>query len=248
MRIVAAALCLFLATPAAAAQTYAVMSLVGDGLLVVQHRATTGSSLEGSIRKFLPLSTPGLDRAVLLAVDDAVRRADPASRTVLLGGRDAAALEAQARTLGKDDALQSVADALRPRLPATGATRLILVAKSRHAAEIRLIDGHTGSGQLEGLGYYLDPTFATYRTETRETEHGMLAPFAYFTIALVELPSGKVLAERPVYASTSISQSQSDTLSAWDALTPEEKVRNLESLIRDEIERAMPALIGKRGP
>ena len=246
MRIIIAALSLFVATAAAAAQTYAVMSVVGDGLLVVQHRPTTGSSLEGNVREFLPISNPALDRAVLLAVDDAVRRADPSARTVLVGGRDAGALEAQSRTLGKDDALQIVVDTLRPHLPSTGATRLILVAKSRHAARISLGDGSTGSGSLEGLGYYLDPTIPTARGDTGEAGYGLLAPFAYFTVALVDLQSGKILAERPVYASYGLSQARSDTLSAWEVLTPEQKVRNIESLIRAEIARAVPALLDAR--
>lgn len=248
MRIVVALLSFFLAAQAAAGETYAVMSLVGDRLLLVQHRPGTGSSLEGNVREFVSISTPALERAALLAVDDAVRRSDPSARTVLLAGRDPAAFEVQSRTLGRDGALQAIADALRPRLPATGATRLILVAKTRHAAQIRTDEGHTGSGTLEGLGYYLDPTIPTNRVNNNETRgFGLVAPFAYVIVALVDLRTGKVLGERPVYASNSISQASSDTLSAWDSLTAEEKVRNIEALMRTEIAPAVGALLAGTG-
>ncbi len=253
MRTVLAVLTLLLATAAAAAgETYAAMSLVGDGLLVVRHRATTGTSLEGNLREFLTITEPVFDRAALLAVDAAVRRSDPSARVVLLGGRDPALLEAQSRALGRDDAAQAIADALRPRLPATGATRLILVAKSRHSAQIQvpqLNDSRVGSGNLEGLGYYIDPTLAQASRGSStipETDTGFLAPFAYFTVALVDLKTGKVLAERPVYASVAISESESSSLSPWDALSPERKVSIVEDLVRREVAQAVAALLAPR--
>ena len=250
MRAVLAVLMLFLATAAGAAgETYAVMSLIGDGLLVVRHRATTGTSLEGNLREFVTVTEPVFDRAALLAVDSAVRRADPSARVLLLGGRDPVLLEAQSRALGRDAAAQAIADALRPRLPATGATRLILVAKARHAAQIqvpKLGDSRVGSGNLEGLGYYIDPSLVAVSrgiATIPDTDSGFLAPFAYFTVALVDLESGKVLGERSVYASTAIAEAESSTLSPWDALTPEKKVSIVEDLVRREVAQAVPALL-----
>jgi len=253
MRTVLAVLTLFLATAATAAgETYAVMSLVGDGLLIVRHRATTGTSLEGNAREFLTVADPVFDRAALLAVDGAVRRVDPSARVVLLGGRDPALLEAQSRALGREDAAQAIADALRPRLPATGATRLILVVKARHPAEIQvpqLSDSRVGSGSIEGLGYYIDPSLAAVSrgsSTIADANTGFLAPFAYFTVALVDLKGGKVLGERPVYAATAIPESESATLSPWDALTPEKKVSIVEDLVRREVAQAVPALLAPR--
>jgi hypothetical protein len=212
MRTVLAVLTLFLATAAAAAgETYAVMSLIGDGLLVVRHRATTGTSLEGNMREFLTVPDP---------------------------------------VFGRDAAAQEIVDALRPRLPANGATRLVLVVKTRHPAQIglpRMNDTHVGSGSLEGLGYYVDASMAmANRGSTIENIHGFLAPFAYFAIVLADLKTGKVLAERAVYASTAIPESQSATLSPWDALIPERKVSIVEDLVRREVAQAAPALLAPR--
>ena len=247
MRTLLAALTMFLAAGACAAgRTYAVMSFVGDGLLVVQHRTSAGSSLSPNARQFVTLADPAFDRTALLAVDGALRRADPSAKVVLLGGRDPAALEAQSRTLGAPGAAQAVADALRPHLPATGATHLVLVLKSRHAGRLRAEEGHADAGELEGLGFYVDPTLVTRHDASGLADRGFLAPFAYIDVALVDLGTGKVLAERPVHASTPYPASKSGGLDPWEALPAEEKTRVLEALLRKEVEAAVPALLGAR--
>lgn len=245
MRTILAVLLLAFALDARAAPpVYEVMSLVGDGLLIVQHRSSTGTSLERNERQFVPMHDPVIDRTALLAVDDAIRRADPAARPLLLGGHDPALLDAQTRMLEGSGTLQQIVDTLRPRLPKTGATRLILVVKTRHAASIRMGgDMHVGSGSLEGLGFYLDPGLPTARADTGEADYGLLAPFAYFELAMVDLASGKVVSEHPVYATASISAARSNTLSAWDAMDNGRKMRAVEGLLREEVADAMPELL-----
>ncbi len=245
MRTCLAMLLLLFAGFAAAAQdVYAVMSLVGDGLLVVRHRAVTGTSLPDSVHEFLPVKDPIFDRTALLAVDNAVRRAEPGAKTILLGGSAPELLDAQTKSLATDAGVQIVADAIRGRLPAVGATRLILVVKSRHPAEIPFGESHVGSGRIEGLGYYIDDAVLPLdRNTTGDRDVGLLAPFAYFTVAIVDLASGKVVAEKAVYAARSISEKFSDTLSPWDALTPEQKIRFVRDLLRQQIGEAVPALL-----
>ncbi|HUI98931.1 MAG TPA: hypothetical protein VLY46_01795 [Usitatibacter sp.] len=247
MRAWMAVLCLLLAGPAPAAQNvYAVMSLVGDGLLVVRHRPVTGTSLPDTVHEFLPVKDPIFDRTALLAVDEAVGKAEPGAKTVLLGA-DASLVEAQSRALADDDPARSIAAAVRARLPATGATRLILVVKSRHPAWIEFGESHVGSGMLEGLGYYIDDAVLPLdRQTTGDTDVGLLAPFAYFTVALVDLASGKVVAEKSVHAARSVSEKFSQTLSPWDALTAEQKVSFVRDLLRRELAGAVPALLAVR--
>src|SRR5690348_12330082 len=139
MRTILLVLAMVVAMGAGAAdRVYAAMSLVGDGLLIVQYRAKTGSSLAARQRQEVPLADPVLDRAALLAVEAAVKRAQPKAEVVLLGGRDAGLLEVQSRTLGAAGATQAIADALVPRLPKTAATHLILVAKGQSASALRV--------------------------------------------------------------------------------------------------------------
>lgn len=234
---------LFAGAAGAAQNVYAVMSLVGDGLLVVRHRAVTGTSLPDSVHEFLPVKDPIFDHTALLAVDDAVRKADPGAKALFLGS-NAALLEAQTRALASDDPAATMATSLAPRLSSTGATRLILVLKSRHPAQIQFGQSYVGSGMLEGLGYYIDDAVLPLdRNTTGDKDVGLLAPYAYFTIALADVASAKVLAEKSVYASHSVSEKFSDTLSPWDALTPGQKIDFVRDLLRREIGEAAPALL-----
>ena len=229
----------------AADRVYAAMSLVGDGLLIVQYRAKTGSSLAARQHQAVPMADPVFDRAALLAVEAAVKRAQPAAEVVLLGGRDAGLLEVQSKTLGSAGSAQAVADALVPRLPKTEATHLILVTKGQSASALRVDQSVVDTGPLEGLGFYIDPSIVTRPPEgsAAEASRGLLAPFAYFDVALVDLASGRVLAERPVYASYSYVESQTGSLTPWESLSSQDKVRILAKLLGEELGKAVPALL-----
>ena len=245
MRTILAALAVAMATGAAGAErTYAVMSLVGDGFAVVSHRPSTGSSLSPQTRAFVPLATPALDRAALLAVDTALQRAEPGAKVLLLGGRDPTALEAQARSIGAADAAQSVADALLPRLPPLGASHLVLVLKGRGVGRFQVDEGTAEAGALEGLGYYVDSTLITHReAEVALATRGFLAPFAYVDLVLVDLATGKVVARREAREAAPQAATRSDSVEAWDAMPAEEKVSRLQGLLRKEADAAVPALV-----
>jgi hypothetical protein len=248
MRTILAALAMVAAAAAGAQgaeRTYAVMSLVGDGLLVVTHRTATGSSLSPQTRAFKPFDGPALDRAALLAVDTALRRADPKAKVLLLGGRDPAALAAQARSLGAPGSAQAVADALLPHLPALGATHLVLILKGRGAGRIQVDEGTAEAGALEGLGYYVDSTLITKReAEFALAPRGFVAPFAYMDLALVDLATGKVVGRREARDAAPQAATASDSVDAWETLAPEEKIARLQGLLRKEADAAIPALVG----
>ena len=251
MRAIAAALTLFLCCAAqAAGDTYAVVSLVGDGLLVVAHRASTGTSFAGNVREFVTASDTALDRSALIAADDALRSAIPGARGVLLGGRDPAAVEAQSKAPGQAGTMQAIADALRAKLPATGADWLIIVAKGQHAAQFSPdVDSntHVGTGTVEGLGYYLDREYRVSKGNgTRDASPGFLGAFAAIDVGLVDLRTGKVVAERDGWQALVVHESDSPTLSPWDALTPERKIAIVNGLLKDELARSIPALLASR--
>lgn len=224
-------------------RTYAVMSIVGDGLDVVFHRAGTGSSVDRNVHERMALDGAAFDRVALSAVDKAIREVDPSAKTLLLAGGVPAALEAQSHGVVDEAALQKVVDALRPGLPAVGATHLILVTKHRAAAMLQLARRTTGSGTLDGLGFYVDQDLVVRRAGTNEKGRGFLAPYAYFSVALVDLTTGRLVREEFVRASTTRSAARSPNLEAWGALSDEDKVRTIASLIRDETMRVMPALL-----
>jgi hypothetical protein len=231
------------AATAAGERTYAVMSMVGDGVTVVEHRPSAGSSLSDRSTRFVPFDERVFDRGALVAMEAGIHHADPAAKVVLLAGRDGAAMDAQKQALGGDSLARSVGDLLRPKLPNVGATHLLLLLKSRDRAPLPYAEGKVDAGELEGLGFYTDPTLVTNRDELLR---GYFAPFAYFEVALVDLASGKVVAERPVRASKPFESSGSGALKPWEALDADGKVRELQRLLDDQAEAATTALVGAR--
>jgi hypothetical protein len=238
---------LLLAVPLAAhaeARKYAVLSLVGDQLLVVKRELSVGSRLDKNTRVLVPLPSAVIDQAVVLAVDEALRRADPSARPVLLAARSPALFAAANRALD-DGGTTRVFEAVRPVVAGAQATHLILVSKHRHQAMLKLRDGHVGSGWLEGLGFYIDPGETMRGTNTNEGERGFIAPFAYFSVALIDLARGRILAEEYVFASRANQTDETNIGNAWTALSEEEKDRQLTALIREEAARVVPKLVGK---
>ena len=63
---------------------YAVLSLVGDQLTVVRFEIATGSRLDKNPRRLVDLPDRSLDRTMIFAVEDAIKRADPGAKVVLL--------------------------------------------------------------------------------------------------------------------------------------------------------------------
>jgi hypothetical protein len=244
-RLIAAVLLLLLPLAAAAQpRQYAVLSLVGDQLLIVQREMVTGSNINRNERYAVPLPDATLDRTVVLAVDDALRRADPAARPVLLTARDPSLYAIAAKSLDSGGTAR-VFEAVRPVVANARATHLILVTKHRHRAMLRLKGGHVGSGFLEGMGFYLDHGSGDSGINASDTERGFISPFTYFTVSVIDLARGAIVAEDYAVGSAAYSPLSGQIGNAWSALTPEEKDRQLNALIREETARVIPKLAGR---
>ena len=240
MRFPAAAFLLALALGASGAdgRKYAVLSLVGDQLLITQPGSVGGSRAN---RNFVAMTGPALDREAVFAVEDALKRRDREAQVMLLGASDPALFEAQRRVLDQEGSTLAFLPAIKGVVEKAGATHLILVSKHRGEARLRVADGNIGSGTLEGLGFYLDSTTRMRNTRSGEMSHGFIAPFAYMRVSLVDLATGAVLREENVIASTTVASQKADA--TWQILTGEEKARILRTLMRREIDRVVPALL-----
>jgi hypothetical protein len=230
---------------AADARRYAVLSLVGDRLLIVQREMSTGSRLDRNTRQYVDVPDNMLDKSMLLAIDEAIRRAQPAAETILLTPRDPALFAAAAREIDGHGNVAKIYDAVQPVLAGTNATHLVLVTKQRHQAMLRLRDGMVGSGFLEGLGFYVDHGTLARSVETNEAERGFIAPFTYVNVALVEVASGRVLSEEQVIGSLAYTTSGFNIGNAWLVLTPQQKAEKLADVMRSEAGRVVPRLLGR---
>jgi hypothetical protein len=246
MRALFLVLLLLLAShPADAAETrkYAVLSLIGDGMLISQWVPSTGARLDHNVKEFIPIVEGVFDKAALLAANEALVRLDPAAKPVLLFARERSLYEAQNRMLDKDGNSVQLLDHLRGMLAGTGATHLILLTKYRHQARLKMHDTTVGSGMLEGVGFYIDSSMAVKSADTGESGTGIVAPFAYFRIELIDLARGVVVKEERVVESTAVSTANSSAQHAWNALSGAQKVRVLQDFIRKETARVIPALV-----
>lgn len=236
--------CLALGLPAAAQErSYAIMSLVGDGLLIVQREMSTGSSIDRNRREVMAVTNPVLDNTMVLAIDDGMHAADRSVKTLLLGVRDPHLFALQSRNIEADKGLATLLEAVAPIARKSGATHLVLAAKYSDQARLKVQNGSVGAGRIEGLGFYLDESTRLENRQDRANTLGFIAPFAYFSLTLVDLASGAVLGQEIVRESQVASTRLAQT--PWTALTGEQKITMLQDMVRAETARAIPVLLAK---
>jgi hypothetical protein len=243
MRSLAACLLLAVSLGAHAQERrYAVLSLLSDQLTIITRDMATGSHIDRNHREVLAIPGNLLDRDMVATLDDAL--AGKASRPpVLLFTRDAKIFARQAELLDASAGTAALLEAVRPVLANVDATHLVLAAKYRHDARLQIEDGYVGSGLLEGLGFYVDRSYEPRRMGNIGVAPGYLSAFAYFKLALIDLASGRIVKEVPVFASESRVGGDSETGHPWDAMTPADKVAALERLMKAEAPRAVGLLL-----
>jgi hypothetical protein len=244
MRILLSALlaCLGLAAGAAEARQFAVLSLMGDKLLVVQYYPNEGFRSDNSLEASVQLDDNSLDKTALQAADATLQKIEPGAKPVLLVAKDTALYEAQAALArsGKDS--RELLPSLGPMLRGSGATHLILVTKLKHEARVQQFkDTLLGSGQLEGLGFYVDTGRPLPNAPQGAPTPAVLGPFAYFRLELIDIATGRILREEKVVASRTFTNPE--TGNAWTALSNREKILVLQDIIRRETTNAIPNLV-----
>ena len=245
--LLTAFLLLALPTAALAQRHYAILSLVGDEMMIVQREMMTGSRLDTNSRQAVVMSDATIDRAMLLAVDDAVRRAEPGARTSLLVSRRQAVYDSVARALDKGGSTAAAFEAVKPVVAsARGATHLILVTKFRAPTRVRIPNGTVGHGMLEGVGFYVDYGSTARSYFTSDAERGVISPYAYLRVSLIDMASGRVVGEEHVLASKGYTVDAGTIGDAWNALTAQEKDRRLAEVMREEAARVVPMVIAQK--
>ena len=231
-------------TTDATSPRYAVLSIIGDQLTLVGFKWSVGSNLNQNERRVVLVAAPVLDNTSLLAVDDAIRRLHPKAEPALLATRDPALFALRDQALDQPgNAAESVA-AIKALLQKTGATRLILVAPYRSSARFPLISTFVGSGQVGGLGVYVDPVTVIQLVESGNQTAGFIAPYAYFSVSLIDTQTMTTIRRQLVTESEVIAAAEAkNAVVPWDILSNERKVEVLQRLIRRGVERAIPALL-----
>lgn len=233
------------ASAPAAGPKVAMTSLVGDAINVTFRRERAGTNM-GNTSTPMKMPGPLLDLTVLKAAQEALEKSLPGASIAALKVPQAGSSTdpAQVYTEGKVVAGNVLVEALRQQ----GFTHLLTVTKHKAMNNARLRDGELfGAGQLEGLGFYIDPTIEVQRIGTPERALGIIAPYLYIELRLVDLGALEVRAVQAITASTTVAASNNpEGTDAWGALTAEEKMTALQRLIRRHVAEAAPLLFQSR--
>ena len=245
-RLVLLLLFALVALPAAAAdRKYAVLSLIGDELMLSGAEMTTGGRLDRNPRKYIEVSDPFADKAALLAVHEVVKEKE-GTEPVLLFGKDRRLYQAQARLLLSGEGMQKLLVDVRPMLANTGATHLILITKDQREARIKLDNDTVGHGMIQGIGYYYDPNIVLQTGDKGRTAVGFVAAFAYFNAALIRLDTGAVMADRRVNASSVYTTPNSvNAEDVWGGMPAADRVRMVRDLVGREVRAVTPKLLAE---
>jgi hypothetical protein len=222
---------------------YAVISVVGDKVSLVHQAPTTSGRTDRNYQREIPIVDKTLDKTVTFAVDDALRAAIPGAEPVMMvwSREDLYALQDDLFETGQE--AQAARGFLRETLQKAQVQRLVLVTKHRARTNVKLVSARLGSGNLYGLGFYIERIELEDR-ETRERGSGYLAPFAYLRVSLVNVDDMSRLRD-VVTTETAVVMLPATAASTnpLDALDGVQKFIELEKVIQAAVAKAVPALL-----
>jgi hypothetical protein len=228
---------------AAAAESYAVVSLVGDSVTIVGYRAATGSHFDQNTHEQVALGDGVFDRLATRVAANTIHRTVPDAAIQIIDVPDRVRFADPPDWTAPDGPLPSLLSSVRPLLKRPDTHYLVVVGKFRGDARLRVANGTLGSGKLTGLGFYLDP-FRHLRNSAGETGRGFVAPFAYVQVTLVDLRTGAVVRSTSDEETVTRANAGPDaSLDPWDALTSAQKVRILQNELGRAVQKTVPRVV-----
>ena len=219
----------------------ALLSTVGDRLTVVTHRIETGSHVDRNLQESIAAGENVIDTMLLVEASETVRRAALPGRPTTLALRYP---DAQGAATWIEGRRFTPPTDLTAALSSTGATHLLLIQPHRAPTMLHMSNSRTGSGSLEGLGFYIDRELENRRSDTGEHGIGFLAPYAYLSLVLVDVASGEVVQQEFISGSNTYSAAQNkEGVDPWNSLDAAKKVAALRGLVRREFNRTLPELL-----
>ena len=229
---------------AQASPVYAVMSLAGDQLSIHATRPDVGTRTSGTSVHVLPVAEQVFDEAILLSVDAALKRAG--TTPVLMMTQDRELYKAANGMFEQPAANGDNRTYLQGLLRERKASHLVLVTRLRDNAPVKLSRRTSVSnGVLEGLGFYVDDTTQLIDDRTAEAYFGMVAPFAYLKIRVLDAATLSVLQEKAVTFSFPVVRPSNHPsgMATWTGMTTSEKLVNIRQAVDGAVEKALPLVM-----
>lgn len=246
LALLAAAACV---APAAAQdakpRSYAVLAEIGREVQVTLFQEATGTRLGNNIVQRLPVTEGVLDKVALVSAKSALGKADPGAPVWLIAPLDSDLFEWQLPFV--EGAKVKMPDDLAAEMARRGTTHLLLFTRLRDAANLRAANARIGTGQLEGVGFYVDKQTEMKNNNTLVNSVGFIAPYMYVRATLVDARTGTIVKMRRIAEGQVIAAARPDQSGdPWNVMTPAEKVRHLGTMIDQQVGEAVAALAPPR--
>lgn len=227
---------------------YAILSLAGDAISTVTYVNGTGTRINPNDKlAYSMLANTTFDEAAIRAASAAIKRSEPDAAPFLMLSTDAELHQAQNAMFDDPAANQGNRDYLKSLWRDQGITHLILVTKLRADAEVKFMQQSEGTGKLEGLGFYMDNQVqvTSYSKDQTASGQGVLMPFAYVKLRLVNAQTLAVEREvRQKQAHVVTYAAGADrAVRTWGALSARQKAEQLDQLMREAVDEAVPKLL-----
>lgn len=251
-RLLSASLAALLSVVASAAHaqqaphSYAILSLIGDSLSIHTVRQAVGL-VPGANKIVVDYPSSALDQTALAVADRAIRAAAPDASPTLMMSQDIELYKAQNAMFDAPAANKGNRDYLLGLLREHKVSHLVLITKLRNNAALKLVNSSSAAGTLEGLGFFVDDTLEVRNTDTRETRNGIVAPFAYIQMRLLDAATLEVVGTVEATESSAVAKPSTtdDATGTWGAIGNADKLNYLRNLINVAVTDGMPALLSK---
>lgn len=231
-------------TQAVSLGTLGVFALLGDSVQVVAGQESTGTRLDTTQRESLAFTGIGFDAIALKAINEHVRRAQPAAKLELYQSPKGMALEQQ-RAIAAGAEKAQLPGWMVDAIDAKRLTHLLVVTRTRGPVDARTADnGIIGRADVDGIGFYLDRLYPIQNLSTGAVTTGLIAPYVQIRLLLLDAQSGAVVGRHDVrYAYAHGAKTHQLQGDPWTYMSVEEKVKTLRDMVEKGIARGMTEVV-----
>ena len=225
-----------------AKRSFAVLSEMAHDIRVVVSRPETGTRLGSNLEDRLAIKDGALDKVTLVTARSALQGAAAGAPVWLISPLDTDLFDSRQNYI--EGSTVPIPEDLSQGIKAKGSTHLLLFTRFKAEATLHARSADLGTGQLEGVGFFVDRQARMSNRTTLVDSVGFIAPYTYIRATLIELPSGKVLKSRRITQSTVLAAERAEQGGdPWNVLTGSQKVKIIADMIVTEVNAAVPALL-----
>lgn len=124
-------------------------------------------------------------------------------------------------------------------------THILIATRGRAQANLATASRDAiGRGQVEGIGFYVDPLFVVRHVDTGAVANGALGAFVLVDLLLVDARSGEVVREHALREQILLGAAEPQAaVDPWSYLSGTEKAQLLRGMLERNLRRVLPGLL-----